>query len=178
MRRISLVCLLICISCSALYAEYRFLLNNDQNKYYSDEYQGDKDYVVNQTHSPEDAIAIYYSSKYLKETEDIAATNESRVPDYKGIPQGGCIYIKIYSYDIKDANTKNSLFIVLDANNKEIYKSCGNKLITPDINYGSGPTFCDYHVINLWKQPAFPLKVQIIKTVSDEKINFAISKVK
>jgi hypothetical protein len=71
------------------------------------------------------AVAVFYSSEYLKEKEDKRAENAMREPNYKNIPEFVYIQIRIQGWTPDTANPSGWLFIVQDKNKNEIYRDFG-----------------------------------------------------
>jgi hypothetical protein len=115
------------------------------------------------------AIAVFYSSEYLKEKEDKKAEIKMREPNYKGIPEFGYIQIRIQGWTPATANPSRWLFIVHDKNKNEIYRNFGDS----SRPQRSKSVWWNLHNIYLKNNEDFPLFLRVI-TPLDEVIEIII----
>jgi hypothetical protein len=117
--------------------------------------------------------AYKVTSKTIAETRAIVIFTG---PGYlKTRTEFGYFSIMIQGFTESLTNPKNWLFIVQDANKKEIYRDNGpdSRPIKIVSKYGTG--YRNYHYINLMESPEFPLYVRIV-TALGEVVDVTIQK--
>jgi hypothetical protein len=119
------------------------------------------------------AVAVYYGYNFLVNKEYKNAQIEIREPDYNTIPNYGHLLIRIQDITAATANPKDWLFIVLDGNDKEIYRDYGLNLLPHAELDRYGAIWYSYHSIFFEEEIKFPLYLRVINP-NKEQIDIAI----
>jgi hypothetical protein len=120
--------------------------------------QKDLDYRVIENNR---AVSVaYFGPNYLKKFEEDKADVEMRKP--RELYHSAEIAIRVSASRMYDANPFKWLFIILDGNKQEIYRSRGSRKAPSRSDGIWRTTWAAYHYILITDDPVYPLYLRIV----------------